>query len=96
MQLEFWSEAGRAAFAAASYEDWSEMKGGFLAKRLSTVRVDVASTSRTIGTCKDPVLRMARTVSVVKGMRRADFCPASPSISPRQRFGRKPIGLPLA
>ena len=52
VQLEFWSEAGRAAFAAASYDDWSEMNGGSVAKRLSTVRADVASTSRTIGTCK--------------------------------------------
>ncbi|MGO9111081.1 MAG: hypothetical protein ACLP9L_17805 [Thermoguttaceae bacterium] len=66
VQLEFWGDAGRAAFAATSYDDWSEMNGGFRGKATldgpGGCRFDVEDHWRLEGS----VLRMARTVSVVR------------------------------
>ena len=66
VQLEFWSEAGQAAFAVASYDDWSEMNGGFRGKATldgpGGGRFHVEDHWHLQGA----VLQMARTVSVVR------------------------------
>ena len=66
VQLEFWSETGRAAFAAASYDDWSEMNGGFRGKATLDGPGGCRFNVEDHWHLQDPVLRMARTVSVVR------------------------------